>query len=122
MKQIILFCLLFVGFFTCCASKENDIIQYKAVSLIDKNDTTEVYYTFTKDTLFIDEVGNEGFAYSYSTERCGKHDYLRFYDEVWECWYEYETIRKPNGDIVIKCKEGDILLEKQNKITDLGFN
>ena len=55
-------------------------------------------------------------------ETRGGHSYLKFYDEVWGDWYEYEIIRQPNGDIIIKCNDGDILLQKQNKIIDLGFD
>lgn len=123
MKKFILFALVSLLMLDCTAQNSNSMpTQYKAVALYEDTDTTTILYTFKDDILYIDEVGNEGFAYPYIMEKRGRHHYLRFYDEVWEDWYEYEFVRRPNGDIVIKCKEGDILLQKQKNFIDLGFD
>lgn len=121
MKKYILFVLVFALMLSCTAHNGRPI-QYKAVALYETNDTTTILYTFKDNVLYIDEVGNEGFAYRYCTYKMGDKSFLKFYDENWSCWYEYEFIRRPNGDIVIKCEEGDILLEKQKKIIDLDFS
>ena len=108
---------------TCLASNdEYIIIQYRAIALYEDSDTSTILYTFTKDTLYIDEVGNEGFAYRYDMYDYGEHSYLKFYNEFWGVCYEYKYLKRPNGDIVLKREEGDILLEKQKKNIDLGFN
>lgn len=122
MKKFILFAFVLIFMFGCTKKNGSMPMQYKAVSLYEDNDTTTILYTFKNDVLYIDEIGNEGFAYLYSMETRGGHSYLKFYDEVWGDWYEYEIIRQPNGDIIIKCNDGDILLQKQNKIIDLGFD
>ena len=123
MKKFILFALVSLLMLGCTAQNYNSMpTQYKAVALYEDTDTTTILYTFKDDILYIDEVGNEGVVYPYIMEKRGRHHYLRFYDEVWEHWYEYEFVRRPNGDIVIKCKEGDILLQKQKNFIDLGFD
>lgn len=123
MKKFILFVLVSLLMLSCTAQNGNSVfVQYKAVALYEDTDTTTILYTFKDNIMYIDEVGNEGFAYPYVMEKRGRHSYLRFYDEVWGHWYEYEIIRRPNGDIVIKCNDGDILLKKQKKIIDLDFD
>lgn len=107
----------------CTAHNGNDMAtQYKAVALYEDADTAMVLYTFKDDTLYIDEVGNEGFAYHYVMEKRGQHNYLRYTDEVWGELYEYEFIYTPSGDIIIKSDEGDVLLQKQKKVIDLHFD
>ena len=107
----------------CTAHNGNDMAtQYKAVALYEDADTAMVLYTFKDDTLYIDEVGNEGFAYHYVIEKRGQQNYLRYYDEVWGEWYEYEIGYKSNGDIMLMFDEGYVLLEKQKKVVDLGFD
>ena len=123
MKKFILFILVSFLMMDCTAHNGNGMTtQYKAVALYEDADTAMVLYTFKDDTLYIDEVGNEGFAYHYVMEKRGQHNYLRYTDEVWGELYEYEIIYTPNGDIIIKFDEGDILLQKQKKVIDLGFD
>lgn len=123
MKKFILFALVSLLMLGCTAQNSKSMpTQYKAVALYEDTDTTTILYTFKDDIMYIDEVGNEGFAYPYIMKKRGSHNYLCFYDEVWEYWYEYEFVRIPNGDVVIKCEEGDILLQKQNNFIDLGFD
>lgn len=119
MKKFILFALVSLLMLGCTAQNSKSMpTQYKAIALYEDTDTTTILYTFKDNIMYIDEVGNEGFAYPYMVERhC-----LYFYDEVWDNWYRYEFVRRPNGDIVIKCKEGDILLQKQKNFIDLGFD
>ena len=125
MKKFILITLVSLSFFImgCAAHIGNDMpTQYKAVAFCEDGDTTTILYTFKGDTLYVDEVGNEGFAYNYVIEKRGQQNYLRYYDEVWGELYEYEIIYTPNGDIIIKLDEGDVLLQKQKKVIDLGFD
>ena len=123
MKKFILFALVSFLMMDCTAHNGNDMAtQYKAVALYEDADTAMVLYTFKDDTLYIDEVGNEGFAYHYVIEKRGQQNYLRYYDEVWGELYEYEITYTPNGDIIIKFNEGDVLLQKQKKVIDLGFD
>ena len=123
MKRFILFVLVSFLVLNCAAHNGNGMpTQYKAVALYEDADTAMVLYTFKDDTLYIDEVGNEGFAYHYVIEKRGQQNYLRYHDEVWVELYEYEIIYTPNGDIIIKFDEGDVLLQKQKKFIDLGFD
>ena len=125
MKKFILITLVSLSFFImgCAAHIGNDMpTQYKAVAFCEDGDTTTILYTFKGDTLYVDEVGNEGFAYRYAMEKRNQRNYLRYYDEVWGELYEYEIIYTPNGDIIIKLDEGDILLKKKKKVIDLGFD
>lgn len=125
MKKFILITLVSLSFFImgCAAHIGNDIpTQYKAVAFCEDGDTTTILYTFKGGTLYVDEVGNEGFAYRYVMEKRNQRNYLRYYDEVWGELYEYEIIYTSNGDIIIKFDEGDVLLQKQKKVIDLGFD
>ena len=123
MKRFILFVLVSFLVLNCAAHNGNSMpTQYKAVALYEDADTATILYTFKGDTLYIDEVGNEGFAYHYVIEKRGQQNYLRYYDEVWGELYEYEITYTPNGDIIIKFNEGDVLLQKQKKVIDLGFD
>ena len=123
MKRFILFVLVSFLVLNCAAHNGNGMpTQYKAVALYEDADTATILYTFKGDTLYIDEVGNEGFAYHYVMEKRGRHNYLRYHDEIWNEWYEYEFAYTPNGDIIIKFDKGGVLLRKQKKITDLGFD
>ena len=123
MKKFILFALLSFLMMDCTAHNGNDMaMQYKAVTLYEDTDTAMVLYTFKDDTLYVDEVGNEGFAYHYVMEKRGQHNYLRYTDEVWGELYEYEFIYTPSGDIIIKFDEGYVWLQKQKKVIDLHFD
>ena len=123
MKKFILFALVSFLMMDCTAHNGNDMaMQYKAVALYEDTDTAMVLYTFKDDTLYVDEVGNEGFAYHYVMEKCGQHNYLRYTDEVWGELYEYEFIYTPSGDIIIKFDEGYVWLQKQKKVIDLHFD
>ena len=123
MQRFILFALVSFLVLNCAAHNGNSVpTQYKAVALYEDADTATILYTFKGDTLYIDEVGNEGFAYHYVIEKRGQQNYLRYYDEVWGELYEYEIIYTSNGDIIIKFDEGDVLLQKQKKVIDLGFD
>ena len=86
MKKFILITLVSLSFFImgCAAHIGNDMpTQYKAVAFCEDGDTTTILYTFKGDTLYVDEVGNEGFAYRYVMEKRNQRNYLRYYDEVW---------------------------------------
>lgn len=125
MKKFILFALVSFLMMDCTAHNGNDMaMQYKAVALYEDTDTDTamVLYTFKDDTLYVDEVGNEGFAYHYVMEKRGQHNYLRYTDEVWGELYEYEFIYTPSGDIIIKFDEGYVWLQKQKKVIDLHFD
>ena len=123
MKKFILFALVSFLMMDCTAHNGNDMaVQYKAVALYEDTDTAMVLYTFKDDTLYVDEVGNEGFAYHYVMEKRGQHNYLRYTDEVWGELYEYEFIYTPSGDIIIKFDEGYVWLQKQKKVIDLHFD
>ena len=123
MKKFILFILVSFLMMDCTAHNGNDMVtQYKAVALYEDTDTAMVLYTFKDDTLYVDEVGNEGFAYHYVMEKRGQHNYLRYTDEVWGELYEYEFIYTPSGDIIIKFDEGYVWLQKQKKVIDLHFD
>lgn len=123
MKKFILFALVSFLMMDCTAHNGNDMaMQYKAVALYEDTDTAMVLYTFKDDTLYVDEVGNEGFAYHYVMEQRGQHNYLRYTDEVWGELYEYEFIYTPSGDIIIKFDEGYVWLQKQKKVIDLHFD
>ena len=123
MKKFILFILVSFLMMDCTAHNGNDMaMQYKAVALYEDTDTAMVLYTFKDDTLYVDEVGNEGFAYHYVMEQRGQHNYLRYTDEVWGELYEYEFIYTPSGDIIIKFDEGYVWLQKQKKVIDLHFD
>ena len=123
MKKFILFALVSFLMMDCTARNGNDMaMQYKAVALYEDTDTAMVLYTFKDDTLYVDEVGNEGFAYHYVMEKRGQHNYLRYTDEVWGELYEYEFIYTPSGDIIIKFDEGYVWLQKQKKVIDLHFD
>ena len=123
MKKFILFVLVSFLVLNCAAHNGNGMpTQYKAVALYEDADTATILYTFKGNTLYIDEVGNEGFAYHYVIEKRGQQNYLRYYDEVWGELYEYEIIYTPNGDIIINFDKGGVLLRKQKKIMDLGFD
>lgn len=123
MKKFILFALVSFLMMDCTAHNSNDMaMQYKAVALYEDTDTAMVLYTFKDNTLYVDEVGNEGFAYHYVMEKRGQHNYLRYTDEVWGELYEYEFIYTPSGDIIIKFDEGYVWLQKQKKVIDLHFN
>lgn len=125
MKKFILFALVSFLMMDCTAHNSNDMaMQYKAVALYEDTDTDTamVLYTFKDDTLYVDEVGNEGFAYHYVMEKRGQHNYLRYTDEVWGELYEYEFIYTPSGDIIIKFDEGYVWLQKQKKAIDLHFD
>lgn len=123
MKKFILIALVSFLMMDCTAYNGNDVpTQYKAVALYEDTDTAMVLYTFKDDTLYVDEVGNEGFAYHYVMEKRGQHNYLRYTDEVWGELYEYEFIYTPSGDIIIKFDEGYIWLQKQKKVIDLHFD
>ena len=123
MKKFILFAVVSFLMMDCTAHNGNDMaMQYKAVALYEDTDTAMVLYTFKDDTLYVDEVGNEGFAYHYVMEKRGQHNYLRYTDEVWGELYEYEFIYTPSGDIIIKFDEGYVWLQKQKKVIDLHFD
>ena len=123
MKKFILSILVSFLMMDCTAHNGNDMaMQYKAVALYEDTDTAMVLYTFKDDTLYVDEVGNEGFAYHYVMEKRGQHNYLRYTDEVWGELYEYEFIYTPSGDIIIKFDEGYVWLQKQKKVIDLHFD
>lgn len=123
MKKFILFALVSFLMMDCTAHNGNDMaMQYKAVALYEDTDTAMVLYTFKDDTLYVDEVDNEGFAYHYVMEKRGQHNYLRYTDEVWGELYEYEFIYTPSGDIIIKFDEGYVWLQKQKKVIDLHFD
>ena len=123
MKKFMLFALVSFLMMDCTAHNGNDMaMQYKAVALYEDTDTAMVLYTFKDDTLYVDEVGNEGFAYHYVMEKRGQHNYLRYTDEVWGELYEYEFIYTPSGDIIIKFDEGYVWLQKQKKVIDLHFD
>ena len=123
MKKFILFALVSFLMMDCTAHNSNDMaMQYKAVALYEDTGTAMVLYTFKDDTLYVDEVGNEGFAYHYVMEQRGQHNYLRYTDEVWGELYEYEFIYTPSGDIIIKFDEGYVWLQKQKKVIDLHFD
>ena len=68
MKKFILFAFVLNFMFGCTEKNGSMPMQYKAVSLYEDNDTTTILYTFKNDVLYIDEIGNEGFAYQYSME------------------------------------------------------
>lgn len=123
MKKFILFTLVSFLMMDCTTHNGNDVpMQYKAVALYEDTDTAMVLYTFKDDTLYIDEVGNEGFAYHYVMEKRGQHNYLRYYDDIWGEMYEYEFDYTPNGNIIIKFDEGYVWLQKQKKVIDLHFD
>ena len=61
--MFILFVLVSFLVLNCAAHNGNSMpTQYKAVALYEDADTATILYTFKGDTLYIDEVGDEGFA------------------------------------------------------------